>query len=96
VDSYKAAIVKMACVGSNKEFNEFGGNGLTPVPVCLTKYPDGGKPCKSSSECKSGFCIRTRRSGDSYCQEKDDKPSWCDEELTVEQFIEEKEAYSRG
>lgn len=62
--------------------------GIYPEFRCIHKYPDGGKSCRSSTECR-GLCI-SKGDGTGYCK-YDDNPFGC--YSTVEDFREGRGVY---
>jgi hypothetical protein len=49
--------------------------GLANDFICVHTYPDGGKPCQNSEECK-GFCIVTSETSPPRCK-ADNNPFSC-------------------
>ena len=52
---------RAACLASG---GLVSSRGLSPQPLCVKAYPDGGKPCTDSRECQGG-CL-TGRSVERY------------------------------
>lgn len=52
--------------------------------ICVRPFPDGGKPCASSTEC-AGSCVVTDYSGAGHCKE-DDNLFGC--YVTIEEYRE--------
>jgi len=59
--------------------------GFASKKACLHRYPDAGKLCQSSSECKGGCLPGGNPSNEGYCKEDDGPyPNVCHESYTIE------------
>lgn len=50
------ALKKIDVEECEKSGGKIEGVGIFGIPSCVVYYPDGGKPCKSESECE-GMCF---------------------------------------
>lgn len=76
---------KKKCLANKQQGVEFSWElwGFAKNAVCVAHYDDGGKPCESSSECISKFCIgdvHTRQTGRGRCM-KNSNAARCSQKI---------------